>query len=62
MSKAQYKEYLEKGDNELIQNKDFKKAEEYYQMAMDSHPLGIDGINAMIVCKKLQKVPIDGDL
>ena len=29
--------------------------EKYYQEAMDLQPLGIDGINAMIVCKKISK-------
>jgi hypothetical protein len=62
MAEKTYKELLELGDNELIKNKDFAKAEDYYNQAMTSQPLGIDGINAMIVCKKLMKHKVEDSL
>lgn len=59
---SSYKELLEEGDKELLQHKDYIKAEELYKKAMDLQPYGIDAVNALIVCKKLMKVSVDETL
>lgn len=46
-----YKELLELGDKQLLEHKNYKEAERLYNKAMKLQPVGIDAINALIVCK-----------
>ena len=57
-----YKEFLELGDKELLEHKDYQEAEKYYNKAMKLQPIGIDAINALIVWRKLMKADIDASL
>jgi tetratricopeptide (TPR) repeat protein len=57
-----YKEFLEHGDKQLLEKKNYSEAEILYNKAMKLQPSGIDAINALMVCKRLMKQEVDTTL